>query len=305
MTDGNENVPERSFGEIADDSEDNVQGDLTEEVEETQETEGTQEETQEGVQEQVSETEPEGEPQLTEKGTKLDPNPQSAVHQQLANERAKARQYEQVLSNPQLLSRYMKEQFGETQPEAQPNGESTKTEAELKEYKAEDFENLDDVAKVVNSIQKGFADKSKTYEEQITQLSQALTAVGTYTQQQRIANTIEREVESISKYPEFDSKSPEYVEGLQEAIVRKFYELDYDQGTGFYKGQHSIAQMTRDALDNIQLGKKAGSLKAQTEVRKKAEGKVTTSSKVDAEVDEDTLSPADSIAKGIAKLGLR
>src|SRR5690606_18792007 len=59
----------------------------------------------------------EGQPKLTEKGTKLDPNPLSAAHQELANERRKLAQYQQVLSNPEMLKRYAA-QMGMTLAEA-------------------------------------------------------------------------------------------------------------------------------------------------------------------------------------------
>jgi hypothetical protein len=118
----------------------------------------------------------------------------------------------------------------------------------------------------------------------------------------RIASKISQDAEEIRKFPEIDSKSPEYIEGLEEEIVKEFERLDYDEKTGGYKGQQSFLDVAKHIISVAQKAKKAGSLKAQTIVQDKSKGKVTTSSKVDSEPDTDNLSAGDSIALGISKM---
>jgi len=299
MTDND--TSDREFGEETEVESDDVLESDKEELEDNQEEETKEpEETKEVEPEEKSEDaeETKSETKLTEKGTKLDPNPQSAVHQQLANEKAKSQQYEKVLRNPQLLSQYMKTQFKGT-----PEKEQPKTEA--KEYKADDFEKLSDVANVVNTLQKNFADKTKSSEEKITELKNTISTIVGQGQRQQVASNIERDIGTISKLPEFDSKSPDYVKGLQEQITKRFKELDFDENTKLFRGQHSIAQIAKDAISNINLGKKAGSLKTQTIVKNKSAGKVKVSPKVDEDTGDKELSPGESIAKGIKKLRLR
>lgn len=294
---------DREFGEVENtqtNNDEEVQDSETEEEteessEETDETNKTGEDTEDG------ETEQESESKLTEKGTKLDPNPQSAVHQQLANERRLRNQYQEVLNNPDLLAKYAQTKFGNV-----PVKQDTDTKSETKEYTAKDFGSIDDVAKVVNDLQKGFADKTKTYEEKINQLNTVVATVVNSSRQQQIANKLETEIQTVSKFPEFNPKNKDYVEGLEQRISEKFRELDFDERTGTFRGRVSFEKLAQDHIENARLGKKAGSLKAQTVIQRKSEGKVKTSSKVDdGSADDDNLSPGQSIAKGIKKLGLR
>lgn len=255
----------------------------------------TTEETKTGAEAEVkTEAKAETEPALTEKGTKLDPNPESAIHQQLANERARARQYEAVLSNPELLKKYMETQFGASTKVEEPK-------ETVKEYTAEDFENLDDVAKTINGLQQGFSEKVKTYEQKIKELEGMVGGLVNNTHAQHVATTVGQDVSVLRDEPELNSKSPEYIEGLEEDIVAEYNRLDYDARTDSYRGNHSIAEIGKRLIGISRKARKAGSLEAQTVVKDKSQGKVTTSSKVSDEPNTDDLSPGDSIALGISK----
>lgn len=246
---------------------------------------------EEAPKEQIQEAPTEEKVVLTEKGTKLDPNPLSAVHQQLANEKAKARQMEQILTNPDLLAQYMKTRFPEPVKEQ-----------EVKTYKPEDFQNIDDVAKVVNELQNGFATKSKTYEEKIQQLSTAVQNLLQGGQAARLANTMSEDVASLRSKPELDPKSSDFIEGLEDDIASMYHKLDFDEQTGTFKGNYSLREIGERMISAAQKARKNGSLKAQTIVKDKSEGKIVTSPKVKEETSTDNLSAGDSIAAGISKL---
>ena len=92
----------------------------------------------------------------TEKGTILDPNPQSAIHQQLANERRIRENYEKVLGNPELLRKYAKE-AGISLEEAK-----AEIKEETKRFSPERFTKAQDIADALNEINDGV---SKTIAE--------------------------------------------------------------------------------------------------------------------------------------------
>lgn len=289
-----DNQSDRSFGEVAEQEVDTDEVETSEEIsEETQES-GTPDQDDSG--ESGKENQDTSEEQLTEKGTKLDPNPLSAAHQQLANERKIRQQYEQLLSNPQLLSQYIKSQYGS------PVANQQVEQPEIKEYKADDFESLDDVANVVNNLQKSFVEKTKSYEEKIMQLSNAVSLLTRSATQDKVASNIEREVIGLQGIKELDPKSPEFIDGLEEEIVSLYHRLDFDENTGTYRGQYSIAEIGKSIVEAAKKARQAGSQKAQTIIKRKAEGRVTTSSKVEEETDDEKLSPEDSIAKGISQI---
>jgi hypothetical protein len=289
-----DNQSDRSFGEVAEQEVDTDEVETSEEIsEETQESDTPD---QDDSGESGKENQDTSEEQLTEKGTKLDPNPLSAAHQQLANERKIRQQYEQLLSNPQLLSQYIKSQYGS------PVANQQVEQPEIKEYKADDFESLDDVANVVNNLQKSFVEKTKSYEEKIMQLSNAVSLLTRSATQDKVASNIEREVIGLQGIKELDPKSPEFIDGLEEEIVSLYHRLDFDENTGTYRGQYSIAEIGKSIVEAAKKARQAGSQKAQTIIKRKAEGRVTTSSKVEEETDDEKLSPEDSIAKGISQM---
>lgn len=270
-----------------------VEDKLKSKVEETEETEGETEETK------VKETKEEGEEEtkevLTEKGTKLDPNPQSAVHQQLANERREKENMLKLLSNPKALKEFMEKQYG--------NIEDVKTETEeVREFKAEDFSSIEDVAKTMNEIKRDFDERDKAKEKVIAELKQTISSLAGDSFQQKVVSTVEKEVSELSKMDELNPESENYIEGLEAEIVKEYQRLDLDEQTGMPRGKHSIAEIGRRFIEIAKTARKAGSLKAQTIVKDKSAGRIKTSTKVNDEPNTDDLLPGDSIALGISKM---
>jgi hypothetical protein len=278
---------DRSFGEVVERETDEVV-----EESEDQESEETQEETQEPeVQETQEETQEE--PQLTEKGTKLDPNPLSAAHQQLANERRLRAQYEQVLSNPQLLTQWQQQRFQQPQQPEQPK---------VEEFTPDKLETVEDLAKAFNQIQSGFTQKAQTYEQQIQQLNQQLGQMSQSRAQEQVASRLLGDVNTLKQANEFNSKHPDFVEGLDEEIVGMYESLDFDPNTQTYRGQVSLAQVGQMMLEAARKARKSGSERAQTIVKQKNTGKVVNKPAKTREISDDELSPGDSIAAGISKM---
>lgn len=294
-----ENNSSEGFGEVE-------TRETEESTEETSENVGAteSEETVEDKEETPAETETKDteEPELTEKGTKLDSNPQSALHQQLANERRAKAQMEQVLSNPEILAKFAKQQYGIDIPVKQ---ETATQDNQPKRYKADDFSNLDDVASKFNELQEGFEQKSKAYEEQIKQLGTVVSTLVDTGREAQLATTMEKDVSILRNVPELNSKSPEFIDGLETKIAQKYLQLDFDEQTGRFRGQTTLKQVADDFIEAIRLGRKSGSQTAQTIVKDKTEGRVRTSPSVDETQDTSKMKPGDSIAAGIKRLGLR
>ena len=241
-----------------------------------------------------------GQPKLTEKGTKLDPNPESAAHQLLANERKLRNQMEQVLGNPELLAKFMQEQHGIAVPQKTETPAPQETPARV--YTADDFKNVEDVAKVVNDLNSGFEQSKKAYETKIQQLEEAVGGLSQNGHRQQVAATMAADVEELRKASELNPKSPDYIEGLEEDIANLYHQLDYDEKTGSYKGQYSLTDVGNRILGAARKARKQGSLTAQTVIKDRQAGQVRTSPKVTTEQDTEKMAPGDSIAAGISKL---
>ncbi len=287
-------VEERESQESTEETSDNVGA--------TESKETVEEVTEETPKTEETETKDTEEPELTEKGTKLDPNPQSALHQQLANEKRAKAQMEQVLGNPETLAKFMKQQYGiEVPVEAKAETESTQT----KRYKAEDFSNLDDVAAKFNELQDSFDQKAKAYEKEISGLKSVTDDIVSGSRESQLLSTMEKDASSLRSVPELDPKSSDFVEGLESRIVQRYAQLDQDPSTGRFRGQTTLKEVAEDYIEAIKLGRKSGSEKAQTIVKDKTEGRVRTSTPAKEETDTSGMKPGDSIAAGIRKLGLR
>lgn len=281
------NLPVVSNDESAEAEEIKTRDEGTEGQEETQDTEG------EGA--------GEGEkPKLTEKGTKLDPNPLSAAHQQLANERKLRAQYEQVLSSPELLRKFAKE-MGMSVEEAK---------AEIKEeqknlYTPERFKTAQDIADVLNEMQTSFAKTVAELKEENRRLRGDLSGISSSRQAERVVTTMQSDIADIrSKYPQLNPKSPEYDPALEEEIGSFYLELDgvdpNDPSKGVY-GKYSLAKITDRFMKVRGVGAKEGSNRAQTNVITRQAGRVVTTSKAKASDTPSSPDAGTSIAQKIAK----
>ena len=272
------------------------QSDTSDEVEEVSE-ETSQEETPEKVEEESSseQSEKEEKVELTEKGTKLDPNPQSAAYQQLANERRLRQQYEQVLRDPGLLKKYAQES-GMTLAEA-------KEEVKEDLYSVDKLKTAEDVANALNEIKTGFTKNLSNLQEENQRLKSELTGLSSSRQFEYVANNMQKDISTVrEKYPELNPKSSEFDPELEREIGSFYHELDYDPQLGGYKGNHSIAKITDRIMKAAGRARDKGAKKAQTIVKQKEAGKVVTSSKASSKSESVSTDPSTAIAQRIRKL---
>lgn len=300
-----------SFGEVTKREEPEGEPVVTKTVETKEpetKVEGTEEVKEEVVDTTKTETEnkteegKDSETELTDKGTKKDPNPQSALHQELANEKRTRTNYEKVLASPELLKKFLKEQYGiEVPVKAEgATGDKIATTA-VEEFKTEDFESLDGVVQGMNKLSKSFGEARTADKTEIAELRTTLQGVLHDGQVTKVSNTIENDVKELRKIPELIVGNPEYIEGLENKISDEYTRLD-GNGKGFYKGEHSLKEVADRFLEVVRSARKVGSQSAQTIVKDKTRGAVKTNTETDNEVDTSALSPGDAIAAGISKM---
>lgn len=316
---GDNSSQDRGFGEVAErelpqdalDSEDTqdeqVENDQdessennSEEADNQQDEEGKEDENDENSQQ----------PKKTEKGTKLDPNPKSAVHQQLANERRIRTQMEQVLASPELIAKFVREQYGIEMPSGkgaaptgqQPANQQTTTTTS-KKWTAKDFESLEDVAEKFNGLQEQFTTEIQKRDEEIKGLKGQLGGMSERGRILQIADSLEGDVKALSAEPELNPNSPEFIPGLEDEIGALYHKLDFDEASGMYRGNYSMREIGQSIIKTARTAKKAGSQRAQTIVKDKTGGRIRTGTQGNNQgASRDELPPAQSIAQGISRM---
>lgn len=229
-------------------------------------------------------------PVLTDKGTKLDPNPESAIHQQLANERRLRSDYEKVLTNPELLRKFAQE-AGYSLTEAK---EALKEEV----FSAEKLQTNEDVAKALNEIKQEALSVKKENER----LRSELEGITSSRRVEIVANNISSDIATVrEEFPELNPKSAEYDPELEKEIGELYNELDFDPRTNAYKGNYSLAKLARKIMSAAGKARKKGSEQAQMDVKVKQTSKVVTSAKPVEDSGESSKDPATVIAQRIAK----
>lgn len=312
---------ERGFGEVAEreipsddaNSEDTQDERVENDQDESSEDNSNQTDNQEGDEgKKDDDDENSQQPKKTEKGTKLDPNPKSAVHQQLANERRIRGQMEQVLASPELIAKFVREQYGIEMPTTkggaatqQPSqdGQQTTTQTTSKKWTAKDFESLEDVADKFNGLQEQFTSEIAKRDAEIKKLTGQLGGISERGRILQIADTMESDVKALSAEPELTPNSPEFIPGLEDEIGAFYHKLDFDEASGMYRGNYSLREIGESMIKTARAAKKAGSQRAQTIVQDKTGGRIRTGNQGgDKVVSRDELPPAQSIAQGIAKM---
>ena len=244
-----------------------VEESASNEVEEKINIDETKEESQE------TETKPEGEEgevKLTEKGTKLDPNPQSAIHQELANAKRLNEQMGQVLKDPALLKKYA-EQNGMTLSEAK--AEIKEEKVEVKDFTPDQFKTAEDVATTFNKINKTV----KELKEENQSLREGQKGINSSREADRIANTMQKDITTVQeKYPELNPTSPDFDKKLESDIGSLYKELDFDPATNAPRGKVSLVNIADKIMSAAGRSRKQGSQEAQTNVKVKQAGKVTS-----------------------------
>lgn len=248
------------------------------------------------------------EPKLTDKGTKLDPNPQSAVHQELANERRVRLELEKVLTDPVKLREYMKESGYETPTQTQTE---TKTEPKVAPELQQvlDLMNPDKLQTVGDyaaALKASFEYNQKLvndHQTKVEALTKELSGLSVDRRVEAVANSIDKDISLVrEKYPELDPSKPEFSPELEKEIGELFNELDYDASAKMYRGQHSLASIAERFMRTAGALKKAGSLDAQKIIKEKRMGQSVPTGKATAERGEENLSPGQVIAQRIARM---
>ena len=311
---GGESTEDSGFGEvkeretpIADQSEDTQDEQVENDSSESEDTNSNQADDQQGEEGEETEDQDENsqEPKKTEKGTKLDPNPKSAVHQQLANERKIRGQMEQVLASPELIAKFVKEQYGIEIPTGAAKSTEEATAApstSTKKWTAKDFESLEDVADKFNGLHESFQTEISKRDTEIGTLKKQLGGITETSRITKVADGLSNDVTSLRTVAELNPKSPDFIPGLEDQIGALYHKFDFDEASGMYRGNYSLREIGESIINTARTARKAGSQQAQTIVKDKTGGKVRTTSGGNTQTNTDELAPADSIAKGIQKM---
>jgi hypothetical protein len=254
--------------------------------------------------EQPEETTTEDKPVLTDKGTKLDPNPQSALHQELANAKREAEEYRQFMSDPKQVKNYLAEL------EKEAGNATGETRAEVKD-RAEEEGLITDPSKIVTP--EDFQSYVKFLTNDLNKAKQELIAerdgIRTESREKAISQRIVGEIDALEAKYSFlreknadGSKNPEYDKELTDEIGNQFDEIDKDPKTGKYQGRISIAQIAERAIRIRKLGEATGSKNAQTTVLDKRNGAIKTGGGASSASDESKMTSTQLIASRMARV---
>lgn len=262
-----------------DESEESVSEQSNEQSSESSDTseQGSQDQSEEAKAESGTLTEAKTE--VTEKGTKLDSNPLSAVNQQLANERAKVREYEKVLNDPTLLKGYVAQFAKDEKPQEE-------------EMRYEDVETTED-------LQKFLKQQDSKVQNKLKELDSTINSVKSGHKADQVATRIQSDIQVVREtYKELDPKSADFNPELDKAVGELYDMYDLDQETGLYKGNVSIKDIADKIMKAAGASKKQGSTEAQTIIRDKRTGKAVSGSSSQA-ADEGSMTPGQLIAHRI------
>lgn len=289
-------------------SEDSIDETSTDEVVEDSKEEPEVKSEADDKQEDESDDSDEGEPKLTPKGTKVDPNPASAVHQELANERRQRLQMEEILNDPDKLNRYMSAAgFNKSTVEVAKDKPKPTSTDELQELiKPERLQTVGDYSKALQALASYTQNTVESYETKIGGLTKELGGLSAGRRLESVANTIDKDITLVrEKYPELDPKSSDFNPELEKEIGELFNELDFDGQSMTYRGSHSLLNIAERMMRSAVALKKAGSSEAQKIVKEKRMGRVSSTGKSKAEATEENLSPGQVIAQRIARMSRR
>lgn len=228
--------------------------------------------------------------ELTEKGTKLDDNPLSRVNQELANERAKIKQYEGLLNNPALLKNYVKQFDGADEQKQEKTQEQ--------EMRYEDVETTED-------LQKFLRQQDSKVQSKLKELDTTISSVKSSQKDTIVASRIQNDITTVrSEYPELDPKSGSYSKELDLAVGELYEKFDLDTNTNAFKGQVSIKDIADIVMRAAGSSKKQGSTEAQTTIRDKRTGKAVSGASSQAP-DESGMTAGQLIASRMRRASSR
>jgi hypothetical protein len=254
-------------------------------VEESEESYDEPEESQESDQEE-EQNEPQEDQELTEKGTKLDPDPQSALHQQLANERrARIQTEEKALRILQELQRVQQPQ---SQAQERPLIDVSKLETK------------DDIVSAFAQTEQII----KAYASELSQLKQHLGQTSQQTQEDRNYSMLEREVSSVRGIPELKPGTPTYSKDLEQDIYDTYKEIAYDAQDRLLPNRPSLQSIANRMVNSYRNARKSGTSQAQTRTVEKRLGGVQNNSRKGSQDSVEGLSPTERLEREMEKMGL-
>jgi hypothetical protein len=238
------------------------------------------------------ETQKQGDVQVTDKGTRLAADPLQQANQLRANAEAKVREYEQFLSNPQNLKRYLEELERET-GQAQD---------------AYQDELTPDMVQTTEDLQKYLAQETGKIRREVEEIQKLKYGIASQAVEEKVARTITSEIDEVrKKYPELrptnpdGSPNPDFDPELERELGDMFEELDLDPQTGGYRGRVSLLRLADRLMKAARKGQDQGSKRAQTVIQDRRTGRVTSGTTAEAQPDESALSASQTIAARIKR----
>jgi len=292
-----EGLDDSSDEEQEQESSENIKNSEDESSDENQDVDEKSDENQEDNQDQ-------DETKLTDKGTKLDPNPKSAVYQQLANAKARNKDINKFMQDPKQVRKYLadlEEELGKKTGESQEDIQDKAEEENLitDPSKIETKQDLQSYAKYLNKrIEK--SEKSLLQERESFKRESSEKAIA-----ERLSNditTLQGKYSFLNPKNSDGTKNPDYDEQLEKEIADAYSEMDKNPKTGKYLGRFSITKVAERFIRIRNLGEVTGGKKAQETVIDKRRGAVKTSSNQSSNASgESKMSASEVIASRMAK----
>lgn len=286
-------------GETTSEDINNSENESTDESEkETEESSETKEESDESNDEEEA---GDKKVEYTDKGTKKDPNPESAMHQELANARSAMKEYQELMSDPKALKRYisnLEEELGD---------ETGESKADIKE-RAEEENLITDPSKI--KTPEDFQSYVKFLTKDFTQAKEDLikekNAIRQESSERAINERLVSEIDKLQNTYSFlnptkadGTPNPDFDAELEKEISEQFDELDKDSKTGRYLGKVSITKIAERAIRIRKLGEATGSKNAHTNVLDKRHGAVKSGGTASGNSDESKMTATQIIASRI------
>lgn len=293
MADFEGSVNMEGFDDVDETSEETTSEENINNSEEESESEETNGESQE-----ENQTQDESGQKITDKGTKLDPNPKSAMHQELANAKREAEEYRKFMSDPKQVKKYLAELEAEV-------GEQTGESKDEIQDRAEDENLITDPSKIVTpeDFQSYVKFLTKQLDKEKQELRKERETVRQEASERAINERLVSEIDTLqNKYSFLRAKNsdgtdnPEFDAELEKEITDQYEEYDKDPRTGNFLGKHSILAIAERAIRIRKLGEATGSKRAQTTVLDKRAGAVKTGGGQSGTSDESKMTATQLIA---------
>ena len=240
---------------------------------------------------------------LTDKGTKLDPNPQSAIHQELANAKSEMRKYQDFLQNPTAVKNYL------ASLEEELGNKTGESKADI-QGRAEDEDLITDPSKIITV--EDFQSYAKFLKNDLNKAKEDLVKERNGIRQEAsdraINERVVSEIDTLQNKYSFlrplnsdGTPNPDFDKDLEQEIADQYEEFDKDSKTGKYLGKTSILAIAERAIRIRKLGEATGSKRAQTTVLDKRQGAIKAGGGKSGASDESKMTATQLIASRMNK----